>query len=82
MSRKKFWVLCISKLPAAKNVTVKILCSDDVPAKGEELAILGQFESKERAEWVRRRFGNRRIIRNWKDELCINYSEVSPWRDR
>ncbi len=78
MSRKKFWVLCISKMPAAKNVTVKILCSQDIPAKGEELAILGQFERKEYAQWVRKERGDKRIIRNWKDGLFIEYSKKCP----
>lgn len=50
MSEENFWVLCISKMPRAKNAKVKVLCCEDVPKKGEELAILGQFESKERAE--------------------------------
>ena len=78
MSEEKFWVLCVSKLPGAKNVVVKILCSEDVPAKGEELTILGQFESKERVDWVRGQFGDKKIIANWRDQLFIEYSEVHP----
>jgi len=78
MSEEKFWVLCISKMPTAKNVAVKILSSEAVPAKGEELAILGQFESKKRAKWVRNKFGAKQIISNWKNQLSIDYSNMYP----
>jgi hypothetical protein len=78
MSKEKFWVLCVSKMPRTKNAKVKIFCSEDVPAKGEELTILGQFESKERAEWVRGQFSDKRIIANWRNQLFIEYSNVYP----
>ena len=72
MSKEKFWVICVSKMPRAKNAKVKILCSEDVPAKGEALTMLGQYESKKRANWVRGQSGDKRIIANWKNGLSIN----------
>lgn len=66
MSQGKFWVLCISKMPLTKNVMVKILSSEDVPAKGEELSILAQFGSKESARRARKHLGDQRMIDDWK----------------
>lgn len=78
MSKKKFWVLCVSKMPRTKNVKIKIFCSEDVPAKGEELTILGHFESKKRAELVRGQFSDKQIIANWRNRSHIDYSSIYP----
>ncbi|GEM_PF-4764803 len=64
--QKKFWVLCVSRMPGTREVTVKIFSSEDIPGKGEKLYVLGKFNSKKEVELLRSQNGDENIIEAWK----------------
>ena len=71
---ERYWTLCVSKMANAKTACVKVLCSEDVPIKGERIWLLAFFARQDWAEGIRSAVGDRQILRNWRDRIQVDYT--------
>ncbi len=67
--------LCLTRLPGAEEITVKVLRLDDVPAKGEEVRFIAVVHTEDEIDRIRVRFTDEHLLKGWDANICLRKDE-------
>lgn len=63
--KRRLWSLCLSKIAKQQKARVRILSENHRSKKGEQIQVLGTFNSYLRAQNTRLNFGDKLLANQW-----------------